>query len=61
MAKYYVIVQQDCVHLLIIGRPDATRDLTLQVDLGGPVSLSADGADQHKAVPVRDERLGAVM
>lgn len=48
-------------YLLIIRCPDATCDLTLQVDLRGPVSLSADRADQHEAVPVRDERLSTVM
>ena len=49
------------VYLLIIGGPDATGDLTLQVDLGGPVSLSTDRADQHEPVSVRDEGLGAVV
>lgn len=48
-------------HLLVVGGPDPTRDLALQVDLRGPVSLAADGADQHEAVPVRDEGLRAVM
>lgn len=54
-------MQKDNVHLLIIGSPDATSDLTLQVNLGGPVSLSADRADQHEAIPVRDERLSAIV
>lgn len=49
------------VHLLIVRRPDAAGDLTLQVDLRRPVSLSADGADQDETVPVGDERLGAIM
>lgn len=50
-----------CVHLLIVRRPDAAGDLTLQVDLRGPVPLSADGADQDETVPVGDECLGAVV
>lgn len=33
------------IYLLIIRCPDATRDLTLQVDLRGPMSLSTDRAD----------------
>lgn len=53
--------EEASVHLLIVRRPDAAGDLTLQVDLRWPVSLSADGADQDETVPVGDERLGAVM
>lgn len=53
--------KSDITHLLIIWCPDATGDLTLQVNLGGPVSLSTDRADQDKAVPVRDECLSAIM
>lgn len=49
------------MYLLIIRRPDATGDLTLQVNLWGPVSLPADRANQHKAIPVRDEGLSAIM
>lgn len=53
--------EKTSVHLLIVRRPDAAGDLTLQVDLRRPVSLPADGADQDETVPVGDERLGAVM
>lgn len=49
------------MYLLIIRCPDAAGDLTLQVYLGGPVSLSTHWADQHEAVPVRDEGLSSVM
>jgi len=49
------------LYLLVVGGPDAAGDLALQVDLGGPVALAADGAHQHEAVPVGDQRLGAVV
>lgn len=49
------------VYLLVIGGPDSTRDLALQVDLGGPVSLPADRSHQDEAVPVGDESLGAIV
>ena len=49
------------VYLLVVRSPDPAGDLALQVDLGGPVALPADGAHQHKAVAVRDQRLGAVV
>lgn len=53
--------KEAAVHLLIVRRPDAAGDLTLQVDLRRPVSLSADGAYQDEPIPVGNERLGAVM
>lgn len=49
------------LYLLIIRCPDAARDLALQVDLRGPVSLAADRAHQHEAVPVGDEGLCAIV
>ena len=49
------------LYLLVVRGPDPAGDLALQVDLGGPVALPADGAHQHEAVPVRDQRLGAVV
>lgn len=54
-------LQPGIVYLLIVGRPDAAADLTLQVDLRGPVPLAADRAHQHEAVPVRNESLSAVV
>lgn len=48
-------------YLLVIRGPDTTGDLTLQVNLGGPVSLPADWPHQDEAIAVRNKSLGAIM
>ena len=48
-------------YLLVVRGPDATGDLALQVDLGGPVPLAADRAHQDEAVAVGDQSLGPVV
>ena len=61
MAALHPDQQTHGVYLLVVRSPDPAGDLALQVDLGGPVALPTDGAHQHEAVPVRDQRLGAVV
>lgn len=48
-------------YLLVIGGPNPTGDLTLQVDFRGPVALTAHRPHQHKTVAVGDQGLCAVM
>lgn len=49
------------LYLLVIRSPYATCDLTFQVDLRWPVSLSADRTDQDKPISIWNKCLSPIM